>query len=52
MLNYNAPAQGQKSDIDGSGSNQMNTFFWLKKAIVTSRKEQFFSQLASVTGMP
>jgi len=52
MLNYNAPAEGQKSSIDGAGSDQMNTFFWLKKSIIESRKEQFFMPLASVTNMP
>ena len=52
MLNYNAPAEGSKSSIDGAGSDQMNTFFYLKKAIITARKEQFFMPLASVTNMP
>lgn len=52
MLNYNAPIDGQKSTIDGAGSDQMNTFFWLKKAIIESRKEQYFMPLASVTNMP
>lgn len=55
MLNYNAPAQtasGTQSEIDGSGSSQMNTFFWLKKAIIDSRKEQYFMPLASTIGMP
>lgn len=52
MLNYNAPADGSKSSIDGAGSDQMNTFFWLKKAIIETRKEQFFMPLASVTNMP
>lgn len=52
MLNYNAPIDGQKSNIDGAGSDQMNTFFWLKKAIIESRKEQYFMPLASVTNMP
>jgi N4-gp56 family major capsid protein len=52
MLNYNAPAAGQKSSIDSAGSDQMNTFFWLKKSIIESRKEQFFMPLASVTNMP
>lgn len=52
MLNYNAPP-GTKSDIDaGSTSTQMNTFFYLKKALITARKEQYFSQLASVINMP
>lgn len=52
MLNYNAPADGQKSSIDSSSSDQMNTFFWLKNAIITARKEQYFMPLASVTNMP
>lgn len=52
MLNYNAPADGQKSSIDGAGSDQMNTFFWLKNAIIQSRKEQFFMPLASTINMP
>ena len=52
MLNYNAPADGNKSSIDGAGSDQMNTFFWLKKAIIETRKEQFFMPLATVTNMP
>ncbi len=50
MLNYNTG--GSTSDIDGAGSDQMNTFFWLKKAIIEARKEQFFSPLASVENMP
>lgn len=52
MLNYNAPIDGQKSTIDGSGSDQMNVFFWLKKAIIEARKEQYFMPLANVTNMP
>ena len=52
MLNYNAPADGQKSSIDSSSSDQMNTFYWLKKSIVTARKEQYFMPLASVVNMP
>jgi N4-gp56 family major capsid protein len=51
-LNYNAPADGQKSSVDSASSDQMATFFWLKKAIITSRKEQYFMPLASVTNMP
>jgi len=52
MLNYNAP-NGSPSDIDAGGSSsQMNTFFYLKKAIITARKEQYFSPLASVQNMP
>ncbi len=52
MLNYNAPADGTKSSIDGAGSDQMNTFFWLKKAIIEARKDQYFMPLASTTNMP
>jgi len=52
MLNYNAPADGSKSTIDVNNSDQMNTFFWLKKAIIESRKEQYFMPLANVTNMP
>lgn len=53
MLNYNAPIDGQQSTIDASSnSDQMNVWFWLKNSIVTSRKEQYFMQLADVTNMP
>lgn len=59
MLNYNAPIKGAgyESAIDGVNekgqqSTQMNSFFWLKKAIIEARKEQFFTPLASVTHMP
>lgn len=55
MLNYNNPTStpsGTASDIEGSGSSQMNTFFWLKKALIESRKEQYFMPLASVINMP
>lgn len=52
MLNYNAPIDGQKSSIDSANSDQMVTFFWLKKAIITARKEQYFSPLASTINMP
>jgi N4-gp56 family major capsid protein len=56
MLNYNAPKVGSnlnKSSIDSANSaTQMNTFYWLRKALVTSRKDQFFMPLASVVNMP
>ncbi|MNO13159.1 hypothetical protein D3C76_27870 [compost metagenome] len=52
MLNYNAPKEGQKSSIDGANSDQMNTFFWIKKALIESRKEQFFMPLANAINMP
>jgi N4-gp56 family major capsid protein len=52
MLNYNAPKEGQKSSIDGANSDQMNTFFWIKKALIESRKEQYFMPLATAINMP
>jgi N4-gp56 family major capsid protein len=55
MLNYNAPtltAGGTKSGISGGTSGQMATYFYLKKAIVQTRKEQFFMPMASVINMP
>lgn len=52
MLNYNAPKEGQKSTIDSANSDQMNTFFWIKKALIESRKEQFFMPLANAINMP
>ncbi|AMD43408.1 major capsid protein [Pseudomonas phage ZC03] len=51
-LNYNAPIAGQKSSIDGPGSDQMQSFLWLRKAIIEARKEQYFFPLANVKNMP
>lgn len=51
-LNYNAPIDGRKSTIDGAGSDQMESFLWLRKSIVEERKEQYFFPLASVKNMP
>lgn len=52
MLNYNAPSEGQQSSIEGAGSAQMNTFFWLKKAIIEARKEQYFMPMSSTIDLP
>ena len=52
MLNYNAPKEGQPSTIDGAGSDQMNTFFWLKKALIEARKDQYFMPLTSTLNLP
>ena len=52
MLNYNAPNDSKSSIDAGGNAEQMNTFFWLKKALITARKEQYFSPLASVINMP
>lgn len=53
MLNYNAPIDGEKSTIDKkTNSDQTNTFYWLKKAIIEARKEQYFTPLANTINMP
>ena len=56
MLNYNAPQVGSganKSSIDSANTGtQMSTFFWLKKALIQTRKEQFFMPLAATINMP
>jgi N4-gp56 family major capsid protein len=52
MLNYNAPSEGEQSSIEGTGSAQMNTFFWLKKAIIEARKDQYFMPLSSTLDLP
>ena len=53
MLQYNAPAAGAESTIDvGGNSEQFNTFFWLKKALIDAKKLQYFMPLADVTNMP
>ena len=51
-LQYRAPINGLKSSIDGANSDQMNTFLWLKKALIEARKEQFFMPLATAINMP
>lgn len=53
MLQYRAP-NDVPSTIDGfdGKSEQMNTFFYLKKAIIDARKEQYFMPLASTINMP
>ncbi len=45
---YNDPAGGTQSTI----GNQMQTFFYQKKALIEAVKEQYFGQLADVTSMP
>ena len=51
-LQYRAPTDGLKSSIDSANSDQMNTFLWLKKALIEARKEQFFMPLATAINMP
>lgn len=52
MLNYNAPIEGRKSSIDGPGSDQMVSFDYLRKALIETRKEQYFMPLANMVNMP
>jgi N4-gp56 family major capsid protein len=47
-MQYNNPKGGTPSDI----GPQSVTHFHIKKALVTARKEQFFTQLADVKNMP
>lgn len=51
-LQYNPLNDGVASVDSASGKKQLQAFFWLKKAIITARKEQYFSPLASTVGMP
>lgn len=56
-INYNAGTQVDPSAVDYNGgavdSNpQLQSFYWLRKAIIDARKEQYFMPLASVTNMP
>ena len=55
MLNYNSPGlsnSGTRSGIDDATSGQMSAFHWLRKAIIQTRKDQYFMPLANVTNMP
>jgi len=52
MLQYKAPIDGQESTINGAGTKQFQTFFWLRKAIITARKKQYFTQLSVTKSMP
>lgn len=52
MLQYKAPIDGQESTINGPGTKQFQTFFWLRKALVTARKKQYFTQLSTTKSMP
>jgi N4-gp56 family major capsid protein len=45
---YNDPAGGAPSTI----GNQLQTFYFQKKALIELAKEQYFGQLADVTSMP
>lgn len=51
MLNYD-PKTTAEYAINASGVKQFNDFKWIRKAIIESRKDQFFTPLASVINMP
>lgn len=48
MQKYNDPAGGTPSTM----GNQMNTFYWHKKALIDAKKEMYFTPLADVMNMP
>lgn len=50
-MQYNDP-NTTASSIEGTGSDQMNTFFWQRKALMEAQKEMYFMPLADVTSMP
>ena len=51
--NYTDGTNNGKSSIDyQSKSDQMNTFYWLRKSLTDARKESFFTPLADSIGMP
>ena len=52
MRDYNPTLNADAYGVDGAGSSQQHPLFWLKKAIITARKEQFFMPLASTINMP
>ena len=50
---YTDGTNNGKSSIDySSNSDQMNTYYWLRKALTDARKESYFTQLADTIGMP
>lgn len=51
-MQYNDPAGGTPSSIEGAGSSQMNTFYWQRRALIEAQKEMYFTPLADVTAMP
>lgn len=48
-MKYNNPTGGSPSTI---GANQMNTFFWIKKALIEAKKKMYFGQFSDTLQMP
>lgn len=51
-LNYNSPNDNASTIDVGGKSSQMNTFVYLKKALIEARREQYFIPLATSIDMP
>lgn len=51
-LNYNSPNDNASTIDVGGKSAQMNTFVYLKKALIEARREQYFIPLATSIDMP
>lgn len=51
-LNYNSPNDNASTIDAGGKSSQMNTFVYLKKALIEARREQYFIPLATSIDMP
>ena len=51
MNKYNSGAATSTID-QGTGSRQLTDYYYIKKALVEAREEQYFMQLADVTSMP
>ncbi len=51
-LQYNPNSDGIASVDTAAQNTQLQAFFWLKKSIITAKKEMYFSQLSSTQNMP
>ena len=54
-INYNAGTDASPSALDAGRSgnkDQINSFYWIRRAIIDARKDQYFMPLASVKAMP
>lgn len=52
-LSYNGGSTVSPSTVDSAAAKQqLQGFYWLRKSILTARKDMYFSPLASTEGMP
>lgn len=49
---YKGPREGEKSSIDGANSDQENTNYWIRKALIENKKHQFFTPLGKAQSIP